>query len=111
MESYAAITSDQGLFFINPRGEEANKPKQIWTQGETEWNSRWFPTIDKPNERCTQETYLTVADKYKTLSNGTLESSTKNNDGTRTDYYKMDLPHAPYLFILFSLLKCVSGSD
>ncbi|MEM9931322.1 MAG: alanyl aminopeptidase, partial [Bacteroidota bacterium] len=29
----AAITSDKGLFFINPRGEEGDKPQQIWTQG------------------------------------------------------------------------------
>jgi aminopeptidase N len=96
----AAITSDQGLFFINPRGEEKNKPQQIWTQGETEWNSRWFPTIDKPNERCTQETALTVDAKYKTLSNGALVNSKNNGDGTRTDYYKMSLPHAPYLFMV-----------
>ncbi|NUQ22580.1 MAG: alanyl aminopeptidase [Saprospiraceae bacterium] len=95
-----AITSDKGLFFINPREEEPGKPRQIWTQGETEWNSRWFPTIDKPNERTTQEMYITVEDKFKTLSNGVLLSSKKNNDGTRTDYWKMDLPHAPYLFMM-----------
>ncbi|MEM9824200.1 MAG: M1 family aminopeptidase [Bacteroidota bacterium] len=88
------------MFFINPKGDIPDKPQQIWTQGETEWNSRWFPTIDKPNERCTQETYLTVADKYQTISNGTLISSTKNTDGTRTDYWKMDIPHAPYLFMI-----------
>lgn len=96
----AAITSDKGLFFINPRGEEGDKPQQIWTQGETENNSRWFPTIDKPNERCTEEIYVTVDDKYKTLSNGLLASSKKNADGTRTDYWKMDQPHAPYLVML-----------
>jgi len=96
----AAITSDQGLFFINPKNEDPEKPQQIWTQGETEWNSRWFPTTDKPNERCTQEMYLTVDDKYVTLSNGLLKSSKKNADGTRTDYWKMDMPHAPYLFMI-----------
>lgn len=95
-----AITSDQGLFFINPKGEDPEKPQQIWTQGETNWNSRWFPTIDHPNERCTQEVSLTVADKYVTLSNGLLVSSKKNADGTRTDYWKMDKPHAPYLFMV-----------
>ncbi|MFN4255245.1 MAG: M1 family aminopeptidase [Saprospiraceae bacterium] len=96
----AAITSDKGLYFINPDGSEPNKPRQIWTQGETESNSFWFPTVDKPNERCTQEMYITVEDKYKTLSNGVLVSSKKNADGTRTDYWKMDKPHAPYLFMM-----------
>ncbi|MEM9885851.1 MAG: M1 family metallopeptidase [Bacteroidota bacterium] len=95
----AAITSDKGLFFINPSGEE-DKPQQIWTQGETEHNSRWFPTIDKPNERTTQEIYLTVEDRFRTLSNGLLMASEKHEDGTRTDYWKMDQPHAPYLFMV-----------
>lgn len=96
----AAITSDKGLYFINADGADTEKPKQIWTQGETESNSFWFPTVDKPNERCTQEMYITVEDKYKTLSNGLLISSKKNADGTRTDYWKMDKPHAPYLFMM-----------
>ena len=96
----AAITSDKGLFFINPRGEEGDKPQQIWTQGETEFNSRWFPTLDQPNERCTQEITMTVQDRFKTLSNGNLVNSTQNPDGTRTDHWKMDEPHAPYLFMV-----------
>lgn len=96
----AAITSNQGLFFIDPRDEDPEKPSQIWSQGETEWNSRWFPTIDKPNERCTNEIYLTVDNKYVTLSNGMMVSSKKNADGTHTDYWKMDQPIAPYLFMI-----------
>ncbi len=95
-----AITSDKGLYFINPRGQEPNKMPQIWTQGETESNSVWFPTIDSPNSKTKQEIYITVQDKYATLSNGKLVSSTKNADGTRTDYWKQDLPHAPYLFMM-----------
>ena len=43
---------------------------------------------------------MTVPDKYVTLSNGKLVSQKKNADGTRTDYWKMDLPHAPYLFFM-----------
>jgi aminopeptidase N len=96
----AAITSDKGLFFINPRGEDGDKPRQIWTQGETENNSRWFPTIDKPNERATSEITMTVEDHFKTLSNGLLVASKKNSDGTRTDHWVMDMPHAPYLVML-----------
>jgi aminopeptidase N len=96
----SAITSDKGLFFIDPRDEDPEKPTQIWTQGETEHNSRWFPTIDKPNERTTQEMFVTVEDNYEVLSNGTLISEKANGDGTKTWHWKMDLPHAPYLFML-----------
>jgi aminopeptidase N len=95
-----AITSDKGLYFINPRGEELNKMPQIWTQGETESNSVWFPTIDSPNSKTKEEIYITVEDKYATLSNGKLISSTKNANGTRTDYWKQDLAHSPYLFMM-----------
>lgn len=96
----AAISDARGLYFINPKGEEKNKPTQIWTQGETEANSVWMITIDKPNQKSTQEIYMTVPSKYVTLSNGLKVSEKKNADGTRTDYWKMDLPHAPYLFFM-----------
>ncbi|GJM27544.1 MAG: aminopeptidase [Cyclobacteriaceae bacterium] len=96
----AAITSDKGLYFINPTGEHTNKPQQIWTQGETEASSCWFPTIDSPNQRTTQEIYITVDQRFVTLSNGLLVFSRGNEDGTRTDYWKMDQAHAPYLFMM-----------
>ena len=105
----AAITDSKGLYFINPKGEDKTKPTQIWTQGETEANSVWMPTIDKPNQKSTEEIYMTVPAKYVTLSNGLLISQKKNADGTRTDYWKMDLPHAPYLFFMavgdFAIIK------
>ncbi len=104
-----AIISHRGLFFINHDRSDPDKPRQIWTQGQTQWNSRWFPTIDVPNERTTQEMLITVAKEFMTLSNGLLNYSRDNGDGTRTDYWKMDKPHAPYLFMLvvghFSVVK------
>lgn len=96
----AAITSDKGLYFINPTGEDPNKMPQIWTQGETEASSVWFPTIDSPNAKTTQEIYITVQDKYVTLSNGRMVSSKKIAGGKRVDHWKQDLPHAPYLFMM-----------
>ncbi len=92
-----AVGGSKGLYFINPTGEEKDKPTQIWTQGELE-NSAWFPTIYKPNQKTTDEISMTVPAKYVTLSNGLLVNQKKNSDGTRTDTWKMDLPHAPYLF-------------
>ncbi|MBA4167452.1 MAG: M1 family metallopeptidase, partial [Chitinophagaceae bacterium] len=96
----AAITDAKGLYFINPKGEDKDKPTQIWTQGETEATSVWCPTIDKPNQKSTDEIAMTVPAKYVTLSNGRLASQVKNTDGTRTDTWKMELPHAPYLFFM-----------
>ncbi len=95
-----AITDAKGLYFINPKGEDKDKPTQIWTQGETEANSVWIPTIDKPDQKCTQRFSLTVPSKYVSLSNGTLVSRKKNPNGTRTDTWVMALPNAPYLFFI-----------
>ena len=96
----AAITDDKGLYFINPLGTDSIKPTQIWTQGETESNSCWFPTIDKPNQKSTEEIYITHLKKYVSLSNGVMVSSTNVNDSLVTDYWKLDLPCAPYLFMM-----------
>ncbi|RCS26937.1 M1 family peptidase [Polaribacter sp. WD7] len=103
-----AITDAKGLYFINPKGIDKNKPTQIWTQGETQANSAWFPTLDAPNQKTTQEIYITVPDKFVTLSNGTLVSQTKKGLN-RTDYWKMDQKHAPYLVFMgvgeFQIIK------
>jgi aminopeptidase N len=96
----AAITDAKGLYFINPDSTVKGKPVQIWTQGETESSSAWFPTIDKPNQKTTSEISITVPSKYVTLSNGKLFKQLKNTNGTRTDTWKMELPHSPYLFMM-----------
>ena len=96
----AAITDAKGLYFINAQGKDSGKPTQIWTQGETESNSVWFPTIDKPNQKTTQEIYMTVPDKYVTLSNGVLKDSQKAGNGLRTDHWVMEKPHSTYLFFM-----------
>jgi aminopeptidase N len=95
-----SLLSEKGIYFINADGKRPNYPTQIWTQGETEQASSWFPTIDATNQKSTQELTVTVPNKYVTLSNGLLISQKNNANGTRTDYWKMDLPHAPYLFFL-----------
>jgi len=92
--------NEKGLYFINPDGSEKNKPVEIWTEGEPENSSCWFPTIDKPNQKTTSELSMTVPASYVTLSNGYLASQRKNADGTRTDTWKMEQPNAPYLFMM-----------
>ena len=91
-----AIHDNKGLYFIDA---DTDNP-QIWSQGETKSNSAWFPTIDSPNQKMTQDIFLTVKKEFKTLSNGKLISSILNNDGTRTDYWKQTKPHAPYLAMI-----------
>src|SRR5690606_23970396 len=94
-----ASPDDRGLYFIQP-DELAGIPRQLWSQGETECNSNWFPTINNTMLKMTQQIALTVPDSMITLSNGLLKQSKRNNDGTRTDIWKQELPHAPYLVMI-----------
>jgi aminopeptidase N len=100
LQAGAAIVDAKGLYFINPDSTEKNKPVQIWTQGELESSSAWFPTIDRTSQKTTDEISMTVPARYVTLSNGRLAAQKKNADGTRTDTWKMELPHSPYLFMM-----------
>lgn len=91
-----AITSDKGLYFISP-----NQPnKQLWTQGETQANSCWFPTIDSPNEKHTQTIFLRVENNLTTLSNGKLVEIIPHADGTKTWHWQQNKPHAVYLTMI-----------
>ncbi|MDC8098349.1 M1 family metallopeptidase [Chryseobacterium rhizosphaerae] len=87
----------KGLYFINAQSTDQNNLPQIWTDGETEYSSAWFPTIDKPNQKTTQEIYMTVPDKYVSLSNGVLKDSRKEPNAMRTDHWVMDKRHSVYL--------------
>ena len=93
----AAITDTKGLYFIDPLDTMPGKPTMIWTQGETSHNSKWFPTLDTPNEKFTQLVKLTVADSLVTIGNGKLVRQEDLGNGMRKDYWEMKLPHSPYL--------------
>lgn len=105
----SAITDDRGLYFINTDNKVPGKPVQIWTQGETESNSHWLPTIDKPNMRTTLQLELTVPGQYKTLGNGALISSMEKGM-MRTDIWKMDKPIQVYA-IMFAIGEFVIAKD
>ncbi|KPQ00372.1 MAG: aminopeptidase PepN [Bacteroidetes bacterium HLUCCA01] len=98
---YLATPPSRGLYFVNPSGLQEDVPTQVWTLGQPEDNSFWLPTVDHPAERATQETWISVPDHFTTISNGALiDSRVEPGDSLRTDYWRMDLPHAPYLFAL-----------
>lgn len=92
--------ASRGFYFINRDNSEPGKPRQFWTQGETQNNSCWFPTIDDPQEKMTQEISITLPDSMVSLSNGLLDFSTDNGDGTHTDSWRQELPHSTYLTML-----------
>lgn len=99
-QSGRAITQDRGLYFVNADKKEPYQPLQVWTQGETEANSHWFPTFDKTNFRSSFELTIHVPDSLKTLSNGILILSEPEKDNQRADTWLQKLPIPPYLVMM-----------
>lgn len=96
----SAIREDRGLYFINTDGAEPYQPVQIWTQGETQASSRWFPTFDQPVFRSAFTITMHVPDSFRTLSNGKLVHSVKEANGLRADTWEQRLPVPPYLVMM-----------
>ena len=86
-----------GLRFIKPTPDDLSRPKQIWSQGESEYNHYWFPCYDHPNDFFTTEITATVDKPLSVISNGKLLDTKDNSNGTRTFHWKIDQPHASYL--------------
>ncbi len=87
----------RGLRFIKPTTDLPNKPRQIWSQGETEFNRYWFPSYDSPNDFRTTDFRFTVDKPFSVVSNGKLKDTKTNKDGTRTFHWVMDQPYSNYL--------------
>ena len=87
----------KGLYFILPDKDYPNRPKQVWTQGESEDTRYYLPTYDYPNDRLTTETILTVPSDWLTVSNGKLISATDAGNGMRTWTWRESQPSSTYL--------------
>lgn len=88
----------KGLYFILPDKDYPNRPKQIWTQGESEDTRYYLPTYDYPNDRLTTETILTVPADWLTVANGKLISTTDAGEGMKTWAWRESEPSSTYLF-------------
>jgi len=87
----------KGLYFILPDKDYPDRPKQIWTQGESEDTRYYLPTYDYPNDRLTTETILTVPASWITISNGKLINITDAGKGLKTWYWKESVLSSTYL--------------
>ncbi len=92
-----SVNGGGGLNFIKPTPEDPTRPRQIWSQGESEYNHYWFPCFDHPNDFFTSEITATVEKPLSVISNGSLVETKENSDGTRTFHWKIAAPHAAYL--------------
>jgi aminopeptidase N len=86
-----------GLYFVGPDKGYPDKPRQIYSQGEPDFNRHWFPSWDYPNDRTTTELVATVAKPLQVIGNGRLLGATDQPDGRRTYHWKMEQAHTTYL--------------
>ena len=91
------VKPTKGLYFILPDKDYPNRPKQIWTQGESEDTRYYLPTYDYPNDRLTTETILTVPSDWLTVANGKLVGTTDAGNGTKTWTWRESQPSSTYL--------------
>lgn len=88
----------RGLYFTKQeRSRGYDIPAQIWTQGEPEDNSSWFPCYDFPDDKATTEQFITTEQDEMAIGNGVLVKTITNQDGTKTFHYSLDIPFATYL--------------
>ena len=85
-----------GLFFDNPDAAYPDTPREIWTQGESEFNHHWFPCWDYPNDMATSETIVTVPEGQVVVSNGKLVRVTHSAGAVTYDWVE-SVPHSSYL--------------
>jgi aminopeptidase N len=87
----------KGLYFILPDKDYPDRPREIWTQGESEDTRNYLPTYDEPNDRLTTETILTVPAAWTTIANGKLMGVSDSGGGMKTWTWKESVPSSTYL--------------
>ncbi|HEV2617537.1 MAG TPA: M1 family aminopeptidase [Candidatus Acidoferrales bacterium] len=85
-----------GLFFINPTTDYPKWPREVYSQGEPEFNHYWFPCWDYPNDMSTSETVTTVPEGQSVVSNGRLVQVTHAAGAVTYDWVE-SIPHSSYL--------------
>ena len=90
----------RGMYFTGPDRQDANKPFQVWTQGQDEDHHYWFPTFDYPNQKARFEIIATVPQGFTAVANGALLSQKKLESGRERYHYRLESPQVIYLLTL-----------
>jgi len=90
-------TPTKGLYWVLPDKDYPDRPREIWSQGESEDTRYYIPIYDYPNDRTTSEMLVTVPANWLTISNGRLAGVKTEADGTKTWDWKQTEPLSTYL--------------
>ncbi len=95
-----------GLWFVRPR---AGIPTQVYTQGECEDSSFWFPCFDAPAERATSELRVVMPREWRSVAAGEFVDRVEIDGERVAERWRMSTAHPAYLTTLvageFSILR------
>lgn len=95
---YHGIPADTGLGSFVFGTHNNNKDLAIWSLSEPFGASDWFPCKNAVDDKADSSDVWITADKYYvSVSNGILQKTIDNQDGTRTYQWKNRYPIAQYL--------------
>ncbi len=95
---YHGTPTDAGLGSFVFGTHNNNKDLAIWSLSEPFGASDWFPCKNAVDDKADSSDVWITADKYYvSVSNGILEKTLDNQDGTRTYQWKNRYPIAQYL--------------
>ena len=95
---YHGTPADTGLGSFVFGTHNSNKDLAIWSLSEPFGASDWFPCKNAVDDKADSSDVWITADKYfVSVSNGILEKTLDNQDGTRTYQWKNRYPIAQYL--------------
>lgn len=86
-----------GLRFFYPTAVNPVKRRQIWSQGELQNNSYWFPCTHSLSDLHTTELLATVDSGLEVVSNGRLVQETDAGNGRRIFHFCSDTAYPAYL--------------
>ncbi len=107
----------RGIYFIRPDRFYPGMQPEIWSQGETEDNRRWFPTWDEPNQKTPVEQIITVPASWTVIANGHLKSQASLGTSSTWDWIEPS-PISTYLiaftagpYVKFHTVRNRRGQD
>lgn len=108
--SYRVEKPLTGLIFSAPDAGYPQRPLFAGTDHETERARYWLACVDLPNVRTTLNFRITAAQNLTILANGSLESETPNEDGTKTAVWRLQ-QRCPSYLICFAVGDFVRYDD
>jgi len=94
------VSNSHGLgsfTFNDPDPESEDTFVSIATFSEPQYSRTWWPCKDRPDDKAPATISITVPDGLTAVSNGVLDASIDNGDGTYTYVWVEEHPIAPYL--------------